>query len=725
MLTLNMLFASGGFASPDLLFFLGQMLAKGLVVLALIALVLKLIGARSAALRHAAWTVAFGALLALPIVSALAPAWSVPGSSGALGEFGAGVVALGEHVRERGERAVAWSAEALGGAGEDADVAAETTPAHAAASAPPAPTLGQTHDVPAPAPARIAPAQAAWSAPSWLLRFVGGAWLAGVLLLLGHLAIGLAKVARLLATAEPVGDARWLKAEREIRTQLALPRVVDLRHSEDVEVPMTIGVLRPVVLLPQEATAWTEERCRIVLLHEMAHIKRGDYASHLLVMMTRALHWPNPLAWWAAARHVMEREHACDDLVLNAGIAPTSYADELVSVARDLLHRPAFAGAALPMARPSELRARVRAILDQAARPKPSRLHLAGVTALVCALLLPLAAFRFDSVPEPVFPAIAQGVVESEAASLALVPSPPSARVQTVPSPPPAPRAAPLPPPAGSNGSAFVGQGDDAEVDSSRVIREAAVQAIGQLAPDRAIPLLARIIETETSPNLREKAVFWLSQQGTADVLPLLERVARTDADAEVRERAIFAIGQIDGALAADRLVSLAQDVSLEGEAREAAVFWLSQRGSADVLPFLEQIARTDTDEDVRDKAVFAIGQVGGAAAVERLAALAQDTRADIETRKDAAFWLGDIGGVDAIAVLTVLARGDAEEEMREKAVFALSQVGGALAFDALASLARDASVEAGTRERAVFWLGQSGDPRAGDLLVELLGDGN
>src|SRR5450759_3870366 len=96
--------------------------------------------------------------------------------------------------------------------------------------------------------------------------------------------------------------------------------------------PMTFGVLRPTVLMPEEARAWSGERRRVVLLHELAHVLRGDAVTHLLGRTALVLHWWNPLAWTMWREFLKERERATDDLVLRAGTTASDYAGHLLEI---------------------------------------------------------------------------------------------------------------------------------------------------------------------------------------------------------------------------------------------------------------------------------------------------------------------------------------------------------------------------------------------------------
>src|SRR4029079_5814524 len=120
---------------------------------------------------------------------------------------------------------------------------------------------------------------------------------------------------------------------QELADDLELRRVRFLRAA-NASMPMAWGIFRPSVLMPADADAWPSDRLRIVLLHELAHVKRRDCLTHLFAQMAFAAYWFNRLAW-VAARHLRtERERACDDLVLATGTRGSDYADQLLDIAR-------------------------------------------------------------------------------------------------------------------------------------------------------------------------------------------------------------------------------------------------------------------------------------------------------------------------------------------------------------------------------------------------------
>ena len=144
----------------------------------------------------------------------------------------------------------------------------------------------------------------------------------------------------------------------------AARRVEFLQH-EDVAAPMTFGLFRPVVVLPSDAHEWSRADIHRALVHELEHVRRRDWAIHVMGRLVCAAYWFHPLVWLAGRQLGLEAERAADDAVL-ASSESTDYAEQLVMLAQRL-----SASAAQPllgMANRSDLSARVTALLDSTQR---------------------------------------------------------------------------------------------------------------------------------------------------------------------------------------------------------------------------------------------------------------------------------------------------------------------------------------------------------------------
>jgi protocatechuate 3,4-dioxygenase beta subunit len=150
-----------------------------------------------------------------------------------------------------------------------------------------------------------------------------------------------------------------------------------------------------VILLPEQSADWPDATRRLVLLHELAHIKRRDVGFQLLGRLATAIYWFHPLAWYAAHRLRAECESACDDHVVHTGVPRTDYAQQLVDLARDL--RPTAFVIALPLTRPSKLENRITALLDDNRNHQPLARRVSALLSLsgLC-LLATLALVHLD-----------------------------------------------------------------------------------------------------------------------------------------------------------------------------------------------------------------------------------------------------------------------------------------------------------------------------------------
>jgi beta-lactamase regulating signal transducer with metallopeptidase domain len=348
--------------------FLAVLAAKATLVMLLTAAAAALLGRASAAARHMVWCVGVVGVLALPMLAVLLPAWDVP-------------------VLPPAQSAAAPLAAPPPGEGLVANP----------------PVFDRAHTELAGAPARP------WM-PS-LSAVVAGVIVGGSAVGLLWLAIGFWGVTRLGRSAEVVNDPHWLSAAQDAASRLGLRRPVLLLRSRGAVMPACWGLLWPSVIVPATADAWPEDRKRAVLAHELAHVKRFDCLTQALAQLACVLLWWHPAVWYAARRLRIERERACDDLVLGAGARPSEYAAHLLEIARDHRGMGMAAPALVSMARPSHLESRLLWVLDGArARTVPSTRALLLAMLVGTVVVGPLAALR---------PAVAADGPEARQASAA------------------------------------------------------------------------------------------------------------------------------------------------------------------------------------------------------------------------------------------------------------------------------------------------------------------
>jgi tetratricopeptide (TPR) repeat protein/beta-lactamase regulating signal transducer with metallopeptidase domain len=214
--------------------------------------------------------------------------------------------------------------------------------------------------VPVTLPARLVPSVAGGSRGAFLLLSL---WTLGTLAVAARLAVGWSRVRRLSRDASVLWDAEWIAERDEAARRLDVRRTVSLKESADVPVAITSGWRRPFLLVGRAARLWAVERRRVVLLHELAHVKRADWPALLVAEAAVALYWFHPIALWLGRRVRREAEQACDELVIAAGTKPSVYAGHLLGIFRSV-GAPHPVAPALAIARPHHFEARLRAILD-------------------------------------------------------------------------------------------------------------------------------------------------------------------------------------------------------------------------------------------------------------------------------------------------------------------------------------------------------------------------
>jgi Zn-dependent protease with chaperone function len=231
--------------------------------------------------------------------------------------------------------------------------------------------------------------------PAWLTGGWLGVWASGAALLLLALVRSRRALARELARARPLDDPHW---QADLQRLSGGRADVELRTAGLVS-PICAGVRRPIIVVPDSMLALPAEARASLLAHELAHVVRGDVALLQIGLIVRALCWIDPLAWLSLARLREHAEQAADDAVLDTGVASSSYAAQLVALARDHLSRAGRVAA-------GGLRERVLAILD-VERARSGRLleiprwHGAAWLALAIACAATLSACEARAEPEP------------------------------------------------------------------------------------------------------------------------------------------------------------------------------------------------------------------------------------------------------------------------------------------------------------------------------------
>ena len=264
-----------------------------------VALVLRLLRVRAAAMLHSAWSAVLFAMLLMPVLLSIVPALPVP----------------------------------LPAAGDFFDVASgteEPSPAVVGHSTQSRTVINAVPSPQGPNPAhlgdRVAASGTATRAPrSWLSLVLLTVYVAGVLLFVARLSYG------------------WLVASAVIRRAIRRGPVLtgaarDVYESSEVTVPMTVGVMRPVIILPSAWGAWDSETLAAIIAHEVAHLRRHDALIAFVAHLNRAMFWFHPLAWWLERKLAVTAEHACDEAAARAIASPDRYAEILVEMA-DVVRR--------------------------------------------------------------------------------------------------------------------------------------------------------------------------------------------------------------------------------------------------------------------------------------------------------------------------------------------------------------------------------------------------
>lgn len=585
--------------------------------------------------------------------------------------------------------------------------------------------------------------QAHWSI--WMLSI----WGLGVALIVGWSLSGFAGVWWITRHAHPVEDESWHDLLDELADRLLIYQSVQLLVSPRIVSPMTWGVIRPVVLLPVDADDWSEDRRRSVLLHELAHVKRGDSLIQFVAQLGCALHWFNPMAWHALKKMRMEQEKACDDLVLVNGTRASEYASHLLAIARSIKSSWASPLNTVSMAKPSLLEGRVVDILDP--DRKERRLSMAngiGTSVLALVIMLPLAALTpwQESESRDAFTPSLATLPQAEATS---------AWAASAASPAPVILADPTPEVRENAAERPV-----APVEREQPFAIADTSEEGKRARAKAIRALREALNDEDA-DMRKNAAIMLAEMGDKGSVDTFIKLLKSDPDAEVRRHALFGLGDIRSEKVTHAVIEALEDENKDvrrhavmliadhrhpeatgallkliddndPDIRRTAVMGLANRGGENVAEALLDVL-DDPDADVRRSAIMGLAEFRSEAALPAIIKALEDTNADVrrfavmalteyqeneqivsalrkslkdpnaEVRRHALMAIGEFRDIESLDVLLEVLENDENADMRKHAAMVLGEIGDIKAVDALTSALKDENKE--VRRHAAFAL--------------------
>ena len=328
---------------------------KATVLLALAGIASSALRKSAPGVRHAVWGSALAGALALPVLSAVVPTWRLPVLP-TVSVPAAISVAARDDVRLANRSDNGRIGQPTRGTNTSAPVRGPIDDTRQGMSRTDAPVISATSFP-----------DAQRNIPWFVLAVV--VWGIGASTLLLRLVLGVDRADRWVRAGREPSSSAWRHHLGTITRRLGLSREIRLVQSDGLDTAMTVGFLRPAVLIPPCADEWPDERRNMVLAHELVHVKRNDWIVQMLGHVSRALYWFNPLFWIAVRRLTEEREKACDDGVVALGAEPADYAAHLVDVARSLSAHPT-PSAALPFVRRTRLEERLQSILASKGRPR-------------------------------------------------------------------------------------------------------------------------------------------------------------------------------------------------------------------------------------------------------------------------------------------------------------------------------------------------------------------
>jgi beta-lactamase regulating signal transducer with metallopeptidase domain/HEAT repeat protein len=577
-----------------------------------------------------------------------------------------------------------------------------------------------------------------WQVVGAALPWLVAAWIGGVLLLSLRLLGGWWHTRALRAVdVAPVPD--WCEARLAmLRDRLQIIRPVAIVSSIRVSVPVIVGHLKPVIVLPAAAlSGLSPAHLDAIIAHELAHVRRHDYLVNLAQTVIETLLFYHPAVWWVSRQVRVAREHCCDDLAVTVCSSRHEYVRALLDL-EEL--RDATPTLALGATDGSLLARGRRLLVPQQVRTSPPRLAASVIALVVVAAAVTGASFNATLDPAALVtwesprgtPLIVYAPSAIEASDLALQSAPVGNATPVTISPD---TAGPL-----ANQWAWA-------IGAARTARHRIFWVGYSISPVKTLPAF---VYYDRSGRIVSGDMTFSGRIQSSDMSGL--RVPGRPLALPAANRGVKVLFELDASRGEPTLASVhLSTLALPVDTKDLAVFWLGAADAAQSLDRIDQFYRAARDPEVRHDLVGVAGAHDNSTAVvawlerriasqesddlrgdaaESLAyhpirasvtALDRTARQDRSThvRQEAAEALGDLPLPEATPVLIDLARTLSDTDARREAVEALGARPEAAAAEALTSIARQ-DKDRDIQREAVETLGDFEDKRGTNALMEL-----
>jgi beta-lactamase regulating signal transducer with metallopeptidase domain len=236
---------------------------------------------------------------------------------------------------------------------------------------------------------RVSLFQLPWA--SWI--FV--VYIAGTLISFIRVVIGRLGLVFLKRNAVPLHNENYSSVVRKLSYQVGIRSKVSLYKSPLCRIPFTFSLRRPNIIFPANVESWSMKRIRHVLIHELTHVQRRDYLILFVSRILCALFWFMPMVWIAYSKLQIEQESACDLFVIEQGVRPTTYARQLVEIARFTRGHAIITCIFISKGGKKMLEKRIRNVLSCNRRVFQATIKRSLVAIIICSFcLLPFLIFN-------------------------------------------------------------------------------------------------------------------------------------------------------------------------------------------------------------------------------------------------------------------------------------------------------------------------------------------